>query len=462
MSRIVHLLKIRFPVWAFSWFILAGDVVAGFGAFYFILSPRTDHPVLLFVAIQFLWSVIFFLSNLYQGEFRVSRIHEIKLYLQLTFIIMVSIIFLEALEFVVLPVTPREIFKYWLLFMMAGIPIRLTIRGYQKYLLRNGIGRDRTLIVGYNERGHRAAHALRQHDQQGYDVIGFVRAEDDEPYDNGSFPLLGEEDDIQEIIMKHQISDVVLALSQPEHTRIMTAVARINGAPVSIKVLPDLYEVITGLARTQQIAGLPMMDLDLNLHTIYVRFLKRLLDLAIGIPLFIVLLPVMGLIAILIRLDSPGPVLYRQERLGLHGKPFTINKFRSMRQDAESETGPVWAHENDHRITPLGRWLRRFRLDEIPQIFNVLKGDMSIVGPRPERPYFVDQLMKTFPFYHRRLNVKPGISGWAQIKHPYDQDIEDVRQKLKYDFYYIENISFGLDVKIIFSTFWVMVSGQGR
>jgi len=466
MSRLIQLFKLRFPVWAFSWFILLGDVVAGAIAYYIILLPKITNgwgPVLCYFIIQLIWSILFVIANLYQGEFTVSRISETKVFFQVSFTLIVFIIFFEAIGFFPLPITPRGLLKYWMIFTFLSVLARLVIRGYQKYLLRKGIGRERTLIVGNNIRGHRAAYTLDQHSQQGFDVVGFVQSNDEPDYKNGTkFPVLGTEDNIQQIISDNNVSDVVLALTHPEHTRIMDAVAKINGAPVTIKVLPDLYEVISGLARTQQIAGLPLMELDLNLHTIYVSIIKRFVDLAIAIPLTITSLPIWCIVTLMIKLDSKGPILYRQERLGFHGRAFEIYKFRSMYQNAEDQTGPVWADENDTRITKVGKWLRRFRLDEIPQLLNVLQGEMSMIGPRPERPFFVDKLMKEFPFYHRRLNVKPGISGWAQIKHPYDKDIEDVRQKLKYDFYYIENISFSLDMKIIASTAWVVLSGQGR
>ena len=180
------------------------------------------------------------------------------------------------------------------------------------------------------------------------------------------------------------------------------------------------------------------------------------------IPFLIIISPFALVIALAIKLESKGPVLYKQERVGRDFRKFKTIKFRSMHHNAEDKTGPMWAEQDDPRVTKVGRILRRFRLDEVPQFINVLKGDMSIIGPRPERPYFVDKLSKEYPLYHRRLSVLPGISGWSQIKHPYDEDIEDIRQKLKYDFFYIENLSFGLDLKIMISTIWVMFSGQGR
>jgi len=251
-------------------------------------------------------------------------------------------------------------------------------------------------------------------------------------------------------------------LDNMEHDRVMDLVSIINGTPVSVKIVPDLYEVISGLARTEQITGLPLIDIDFKEGYWAGSGMKRVFDLIISLPLCIMLLPVWTIISVAIKINSKGPVFYNQERLGLNSEPFMIHKFRSMVQGAEDKSGPIWASDGDHRITSMGRFLRRFRLDEIPQLINVLKGEMSLIGPRPERPFFVERLREEYPLYDRRFRMRPGITGWSQIKHPSDRDVEDVRQKLKYDFYYIENVSFNLDMKILLNTVVVVLSGKGR
>jgi exopolysaccharide biosynthesis polyprenyl glycosylphosphotransferase len=189
---------------------------------------------------------------------------------------------------------------------------------------------------------------------------------------------------------------------------------------------------------------------------------KRVLDIALALLLLLFAAPVMALVAIIIKLETPGPAVFSQERVGLLGKRFTVYKFRSMRQDAERKTGPTWAKENDDRITRIGGFLRKARLDELPQVWNVLRGDMSFIGPRPERPYFVDLLNSKIRYYDLRHYVKPGITGWAQVMYPYGASIEDSYRKLQYDLYYAKNISLQLDLLILLKTIRVVVSGQGR
>ena len=201
---------------------------------------------------------------------------------------------------------------------------------------------------------------------------------------------------------------------------------------------------------------------SINYKLIYLTGIKRFMDLVLSVLFFVTGLPFYIIFGLLIKLDSKGPVLFKQIRAGLQNSSFLLYKFRSMGFHAEADTGPIWTAQNDPRITKVGQFLRRFRFDEFPQLLNVLKGEMSLVGPRPERPFFVEKLKQEYPFYLRRLKVRPGITGWAQIKHPYDEHLEDVREKLRYDFYYIENVDIWLDLKIMLTTFWVMVSGKGR
>ena len=463
--------RIRVPKWIVSWTIFISDSIAGYIAYSIVLQaviaktfPNYYEQIIVWIIFQLLWNILFLINGLYKGEYIVSRMFEIETMLKVTFTIVVLYVFIDALRFFNFPINARGMARYWLIFMSIALTIRFLIRSFQKYLLRIGIGREKTIILGKNRRGLSAANFLYHHEDQGYDIVGFIKAADDpdEDINTGNIPVLGEEQNIGTIIQDNEVSDIVLALEKPDHTRILSIMGQINGFPVTIKIVPDLYDVMSGLVRTQQIAGMPLIEINLENINWYQRGLKKVFDLLLIIPFIFSFIPCALLIALAIKIESKGPVLYKQVRVGKDFRKFKTIKFRSMQHNAEEETGPMWAQANDPRITKVGRFLRRFRIDEVPQFLNVLKGDMSIIGPRPERPYFVDKLSNEYPLYHRRLSVLPGISGWSQIKQSYDQNLDDIRQKLKFDFYYIENLSFGLDLKIMISTIWVIFSGQGR
>jgi exopolysaccharide biosynthesis polyprenyl glycosylphosphotransferase len=229
-----------------------------------------------------------------------------------------------------------------------------------------------------------------------------------------------------------------------------------------MKIMPDLYDIVSGQARISSLYGLPLMDVRPQLMKPWEEVTKRLLDFLFSLFVLIIGFPLWMLIALLIKVDSRGPIFYRQTRVGRNGRHFKILKFRSMRTDAEKHSGPVWAGKNDPRVTRFGRLLRKTHLDELPQFVNVLIGDMSLVGPRPERPFFVDKITKEVPLYNHRHRVRPGITGWAQVKHKYDENMEDVRAKIKYDLFYIENLSWRMDLKIIFNTLYVIIAGKGH
>ena len=215
------------------------------------------------------------------------------------------------------------------------------------------------------------------------------------------------------------------------------------------------------ITSAQETLTSPSYSTSFILKHFYARKVKVIFDVVFAIVLLIIRLPLWFFIACVIKLDSKGPVFFKQVRLGKNNEKYTLIKFRTMIENAEIETGPVWTDKKDPRITFVGKWLRRFYLDEVPQLFNVLKREMSIIGPRPERPYFAEQLVKKYPSYLDRLSVKPGLTGWAQINQSYDISIEDVGQKLKYDFYYIENLNFIFDLQIMIKTILVVLLGKG-
>src|SRR5512143_1507382 len=294
------------------------------------------------------------------------------------------------------------------------------------------------------------ADKVLEHRELGFKVVGFVDDRDGDHIGYRGLPLLGGVAETDEIIRRERIDHVYVALPLDEHVKMLGIVEATSREGVDVHVVPDLLQFIALRARLENLDGVPIISLnDVPLRG-FNSLLKRLIDIGISASALVVTSIPFGIIAALVKYTSRGPVFYRQERMGLDGKAFDVFKFRSMYEGAEDETGPVWARDNDPRCTPLGRWLRRSDLDELPQLWNVLRGDMSIVGPRPERPDFVEQFKHRIPQYMLRHKVKAGITGWAQVNGW--RGNTSLEKRIEYDLYYIENWSVALDIKIMWLT----------
>ena len=343
----------------------------------------------------------------------------------------------------------------WAIFLVLNVTFAYTSRELIREALERrwkaGIGLKRVLIAGAGDLGRLVADKVLEHRELGFKVLGFLddRATGDHIGYRG-LPLLGTLNEADEIIRREKIDHLYVALPLEEHVKMLGLVEATNREGVDLHVVPDLLQFIALRARLENLDGVPIISLnDVPLRG-FNSILKRAIDMAIsGTALLAMGIPFL-IIAALIRRTSPGPVFYKQERMGLDGKAFQVLKFRSMYEGAEDETGPVWARDNDPRCTAVGRWLRRFDLDELPQLWNVLRGDMSIVGPRPERPYFVEQFKHRIPQYMLRHKVKAGITGWAQVNGW--RGNTSLEKRIEYDLYYIENWSVGLDLKIMWLT----------
>ena len=346
----------------------------------------------------------------------------------------------------------RLVWAFFLLITpaLSYVP-RAGIRTVMERRWRNGIGLKRILIAGTSDAARQIVDKMLQHGELGYRVLGFVddRASGDHIGYRG-LPLLGTLSEIDGVLRQENVDQLYVALPLSQHTKMLQLIEVANRECVDVKIVPDLLQVMALRARLEDLEGVPIINInDVPLQG-FNSVVKRSIDIVIaGLALVALSLP-FALISALVRVTSPGPALYRQERMGLDGRPFAVYKFRSMSMDAEKDTGPVWTRENDPRRTPIGRVLRRFSLDELPQLWNVLLGDMSLVGPRPERPFFVQQFKQHVPQYMLRHKVKSGMTGWAQVNGwRGDTSIE---KRIEYDLYYIENWSVGLDFKILWLT----------
>jgi Undecaprenyl-phosphate glucose phosphotransferase len=343
----------------------------------------------------------------------------------------------------------------WLFFLAFNVLLTFASRELVREALerrwRAGIGLKRVLIAGAGELGRLVADRILERRELGYHIVGFVddRAGGDYLGHRG-LPILGTLDEAGDIASRERIDHLYMALPAEEHVRMLQLLEVVGREMIDVKVVPDLLQVIALKARLEDLDGIPIINInDVPLQG-FNSFIKRALDIAISSTALTFMAIPFGIVSLLIRRSSSGAVFYRQERMGLDGKPFLIYKFRSMYEDAEAESGPVWAREDDPRCTPIGRLLRRTNVDEMPQLWNVLKGDMSLVGPRPERPYFVDQFKQRIPQYMLRHKVRAGLTGWAQVNGW--RGNTSIEKRIEYDLYYIENWSVTLDLKIMWLT----------
>ncbi len=436
--------------------------LAGTPSFWFVLNQYLYDAI---PAICVCWLLFFVFNGMYLVQPTLSRFDEVVSVVKVvtvgTFLWFIATFNPEH----PFPLTRALMFSYWIALIGLVAGGRVIIHSIQRQLLVRGIGWRNTVIIGTDERGERLWHHLKLSPAQGYNVVGFVRtkSEEENPAIAG-VPVLGSVKDLSGIISRNEVEVVLIALKSNSHEEILEIVDATGGEPVSFGITPDLYDIVTGHVRTNQIYGVPLMELKSELMPTWEQAVKRLIDSMVAVFVGLGLAPLWVLVALAIKIDSKGPVFFRQERVGKEGKVFIMYKFRSMVPDAEELTGPVWSKGKDSRITRMGRILRALHLDEIPQCINFLIGDMSLVGPRPERPYFVEKFRTNIPLYMRRFNVKPGLLGWAQSKHEFDlnsSDVEDIaRERLEHDLYYIENISLKLDLKIMLRTIWFVMAGK--
>jgi exopolysaccharide biosynthesis polyprenyl glycosylphosphotransferase len=400
--------------------------------------------------------IVAFLARLYHLVRAISRIDEFYTVFGAVSIGTMMSVAISTLLFKNLDLDfPRSLIIYaWVLTILLMTLGRWIYHLIQARLQARGVGRDHALIVGTGDIGKLVLEKIKGSPQLGYEVVGFVSKnglEHSGPPEELGAPLLGHAEDLPELIDQRQIDEVIIALPEASHLEILELISKCSRASLSIKVFPDVFQIIAGQVSIDDLGGLPLLSIRDVRQRGWRVTVKRLMDVLISAIGLVLISPFMFFVAILIKLESPGSVFYAQQRMGLDARPFMMIKFRSMRQDAEAD-GPGWTQQDDPRRTRVGALLRRLNVDELPQLINVLLGDMSLVGPRPERPIYVEQFKRTIPRYMERHQEKSGMTGWAQVNGL--RGDTSIAERTKYDLWYIENWSLLLDIKILIRTFF--------